>query len=99
MNRSMMIRVFDKPVYDSYWENIPLLATVYIIEKEYAVFNTDLLRIEVHPDNEDKFKRGILLKKEYLGQYGGFAYTVDLTEKEETIRFNINTFYFKATIK
>lgn len=28
-----MIRVFDKPVYDIYWENIPLLATVYIIEK------------------------------------------------------------------
>ena len=93
-----MIRVFEKPIYDSYWENIPLLATVEIIEKEFTVFNPELLRIEVHPDNEDKFKRGILLKKEYLGQ-GSFAYTVKLAEKEEIVRFYINKFYFKATIK
>jgi len=94
-----MIRVFDKPVYDSYWENIPLLATVYIIEKKYTVFNTESLRIEVHPDHDDKFKCGILLQKEYFGQYGGFAYTVKLTEKEETIRFHMNKYYFKAMIK
>jgi hypothetical protein len=94
-----MIRVFEKPIYESYWENIPLLAAVYIIEKEYTVFNPELLRIEVDPElHADKFKRGILLKKENVEQ-GRFVYTVKLAETEEIVRFHINAFYFKATIK
>jgi hypothetical protein len=60
------------------------------------------LRIEVDPVHADKFKRGILLKKEKLDR-GVFRYTVKLIAKEnerekekEKIQFNINDFYFKA---